>query len=264
MWRAADTATTGWTSWDTYATAYTSHSHLTKRPAAAVARATAGKVLAGGCTRQGQSTRRGLSSPYMRPGITSTTWSVDRATWPISSPSLQRRYHLRPSRPGWPWAASIAYARKAHTVEDNGGAEACSSAPQAACPATLVTLRPLLGVSDPLVPDLILGPRKPLDFGELQQPVRRDTTRFFGTMCQRCRWTGQPPGSTGYQTGTLEPQPDEYGPRRPRQNRGLEGGETVVAKRRVVCPGWSTQWCLPRRTAAYGRIVWPRGRLVGR
>ena len=32
-----------------------------------------------------------------------------------------------------------------------------------------------------LVPDLVLGPRKALDFGELQQPGRRDTTRFFGT-----------------------------------------------------------------------------------
>ena len=32
-----------------------------------------------------------------------------------------------------------------------------------------------------LVPDLILRPRKPLDFGELQQPGRRGTTRFFGT-----------------------------------------------------------------------------------
>ena len=32
-----------------------------------------------------------------------------------------------------------------------------------------------------LVPDLILGPRKALDFGELQQPGRRGTTRFFGT-----------------------------------------------------------------------------------
>ena len=27
----------------------------------------------------------------------------------------------------------------------------------------------------------ILGPRKALDFGELQQPGRRGTTRFFGT-----------------------------------------------------------------------------------
>ena len=55
---------------------------------------------------------------------------------------------------------------------------------QAASLTTLVTLRPLLGVWDPLIPDLILRPRKPLDFGELQQPVRRDTTRFFGTRSQ--------------------------------------------------------------------------------
>ena len=32
-----------------------------------------------------------------------------------------------------------------------------------------------------LLPDLILGPRKVLDIGELQQPGRRGTTRFFGT-----------------------------------------------------------------------------------
>ena len=32
-----------------------------------------------------------------------------------------------------------------------------------------------------LVPDLVLGPRKALDISELQQPGRRDTTRFFGT-----------------------------------------------------------------------------------
>ena len=32
-----------------------------------------------------------------------------------------------------------------------------------------------------LVPDFILGPRKALDIGELQQPGRRGTTRFFGT-----------------------------------------------------------------------------------
>ena len=124
----------------------TSHSHRTKRPA--VARATAGKVLAAGCARQGQSTRRGLTSPSMR-GITSTTWSVDRASWPSSSSCWQRRCHLRPSRSSWPWAASLACARKAHKVEDNGGDEACSGAPQAARLTTLVTLRPLLGVSHP-------------------------------------------------------------------------------------------------------------------
>ena len=32
-----------------------------------------------------------------------------------------------------------------------------------------------------MVPDLVLGPRKLLDSGELQQPGRRGTTRFFGT-----------------------------------------------------------------------------------
>ena len=80
----------------THTTRPTSYSHRTKRPA--VARATAGKVLARGCTRQGQSTRRGLSSPPMR-WITSTTWSVDRATWPSSCSSWKRGYHLRPSRP---------------------------------------------------------------------------------------------------------------------------------------------------------------------
>ena len=121
----------------------TSHSHLTKRPA--VARATAGKVLAAGCTRQGQSTRRGLSSSPTK-WNTSTTWSVDRDSWPSSSSSWQRRCHLRPSRPAWPWAASLACARKAHKVEDDGGAEACSRAPQAASLATLATLRPLMRV----------------------------------------------------------------------------------------------------------------------
>ena len=119
------------------------YSHLTKRPA--VARATAGKVLAAGCTRQGQSTRRGLSSSPTK-WNTSTTWSVDRASWLSSSSSWQRCCHLRPSRPGWPCAAPLACARKAHKVEDDGGAEACSRAPQAASLATLATLRPLMRV----------------------------------------------------------------------------------------------------------------------
>ena len=71
-------------------------------------------AVAGGGTRQGHSTRRGLYSPSMR-GITSTTWSIDRATWPISSSSWQRRCHLRPlldrvpesGLADWPWAAYI-------------------------------------------------------------------------------------------------------------------------------------------------------------
>ena len=58
-----------------------------------------------------------------------------------------------------------------------------------------------------LVPDFILGPRKALDFGELQLPGRRGTTRFFGTRSKvSMDWT-----ASGHQTGTSEPQPDEHG-----------------------------------------------------
>ena len=95
MWRAADTEVAGWTSWDTYATAYqilTSHE-------AAGRRASNGRQGAGRRVRPpGQSTRRGLSSPSLR-GITSTTWSIDRGTCPSSLSSWRRGCHLRPSRP---------------------------------------------------------------------------------------------------------------------------------------------------------------------
>ena len=172
----------------THATRPTSHSHLTKWPA--VARATAGKVLAAGCTRQGQSTRRGLFSSPTK-WNTSTTWSVDRASWPSSSSSWQRRCHLRPSRSSWPWAAPLACARKAHKVEDNGGDEACSGAPQAARLTTLVTLRPLLGVSSPWyqISFLALGRRStPASCSSLVEEVRpASSARGRG-----CRWAGQP------------------------------------------------------------------------
>ena len=36
------------------------------------------------------------------------------------------------------------------------------------------------------VPDLVLGPRQPLDSGELQQAGRRDTTRSFGVRSKAC------------------------------------------------------------------------------
>ena len=56
----------------------------------------------------------------------------------VSLPSFSTGLALR--------AASMACARKAHKVKDDGGAEACSSTPlQAACPSTMVTLQPLLG-----------------------------------------------------------------------------------------------------------------------
>ena len=119
------------------------HSHLKKHTA--VARATAGKVLASRCARQGQSTRRGLSSPPMKCS-TPTTWSPARATWSSFSSSCQRGYQPSPSRSGWPGAAWIACADKAHKVDGDGGAEACCSTPQAAGTSTLVALRPPPGV----------------------------------------------------------------------------------------------------------------------
>ena len=70
-------------------------------------------------------------------------------------------------------SSEIACARRAHRVEGDGAAEACSSAPQAACLTTLVTIRPLLGVSDPWHQISNLGPRKALKFGELQPSVQR-------------------------------------------------------------------------------------------
>ena len=147
-------------------------------------------MLAAGCTRQGQSTRRGLSSSPTT-WNTSTTWSVDRASWPSSSSSWQRWCRLRPSRPNWPWAASTACARKAHKVEDDGGAEACSGAPQAACLTTLVTLRPLLGVSYPWyqISFLALGSRSTsASCSSLVEQIRpASSARGRG-----CRWTGQP------------------------------------------------------------------------
>ena len=77
----------------------TTHSHHTKQ--AAVARATAGKVLASRCARQGQSTRRGMISPPMKCS-TSTTWYLYRAAGSSSSSSCVRGYQPRPSRPGSP------------------------------------------------------------------------------------------------------------------------------------------------------------------
>ena len=119
------------------------HSHLTEH--AAVARATAGKVLASRCARWGQSTRRGISSPPMKCS-TPTTWSPVRATGSSFSSSCQRGYQPRPSRSGWPGAAWIACADKAHKVDGDGGAEACCSTPQAAGISTLVALRPPPGL----------------------------------------------------------------------------------------------------------------------
>ena len=64
--------------------------------------------------------------------------------------------------------AQIACARKAHKVDNGGGAEACSSVPQAARLATLATLRPPMGVWGKmgyLVPDLNSWPSEGAQLG---------------------------------------------------------------------------------------------------
>ena len=73
----------------------------TTQSQAAVARATAGKVLASRCARQGQSTCRGMITPPMK-CIISTTWYLYRAAGSSSSSNCVRGYQPRPSRPGSP------------------------------------------------------------------------------------------------------------------------------------------------------------------
>ena len=85
---------------------------------AAVARATAGKVLASRCARQGQSTRRGMISPPLKCS-TSTTWYLYRAAGSSSSSNCHRGYQLHPSRPGWPGAAWIKERNLSHAVLDS-------------------------------------------------------------------------------------------------------------------------------------------------
>jgi len=85
----------------------------------------------------------------------------------------------RRSRPGWPWAAWIASADKAHKVHGDGGAEACSSTPHAAGISTLTRPPAAAGGLRSQVPDLVHGPRELLDCRQLQQAGRRDRTRFF-------------------------------------------------------------------------------------
>ena len=80
----------------------------------------------------------------------------------------------------------IACADKAHKVDGDGGARACSFTPYAAGTSTLVALRPPLGFCYPRYQISFLGPRQPLDSGELQQAGRRDTTRSFGVRSKAC------------------------------------------------------------------------------
>ena len=91
----------------------------------------------------------------------------------------------------------------------------CSGAPQAACLTTLVTLRPLLGVS-----------RIPGTRSRSYWPSEKALDRGRGASCSSLVEDRYDPllrhgvegadglGSLGYQTGMSEPKPDEHGDRR--------------------------------------------------
>ena len=81
----------------------------------------------------------------------------------------------------------MACADKAHKVDGDGGAQACSSTPQAAGTSTLVALRPPLGAWDPRNQISFLAASAAARLRcELQQAGRRDTTRSFGMRSKAC------------------------------------------------------------------------------
>eukprot|EP00964_Phaeocystis_antarctica_P075046 scaffold46266_cov32-Phaeocystis_antarctica.AAC.1 len=72
-----------------------------------------------------------MISPHVKCS-TSTTWYLVRAAGSSSSSNCHRGYQLHPSRPVWPGAAWMACADKAHKVDGDGWARACSLTPHAA------------------------------------------------------------------------------------------------------------------------------------
>ena len=62
-----------------------------------------------------------------------------------------------------------------------------------------------------LVPDLVLGPRKPLDSGELGPAAAAWSKRYDPLLRHEAEGVHRL-GSLGQQTGTPEPKPDEHGP----------------------------------------------------
>ena len=162
---------------------------------------------------------------------------------------------MRPYRPGWPWAAPLACARKAHKVEDNGGDEACSGAPQAARLTTLVTLRPLLGVSYPWyqISFLALGRcSTSASCSSLVEEVRpASSARGRG-----CRWTGQPRLSNrdvGASTGRAYVY----------YKAGLAGQWPFLRVfsaigRRMAQQRWPMAERLARRSSTLHFSIWPR------
>ena len=137
------------------------HSHL--KNYTAVARATTRRVLAWLVAAAGapqQITRRELSSPPTK-CRTSTSWPVSQLARVVELLLQLPQQAPATSFSVLPGAALIACADKAHTVNGDGGAEACAVRTHAACTSTLVALRPPLRVCEPFfkISFLALGSR---------------------------------------------------------------------------------------------------------
>ena len=117
---------------------------------------------------------------------------------------------------------------KAHKVDADGGAEACSST-HASGSRHIGPGRPpaAAGGLGSQVPDLVLGwPSAAADSGELQQAGRRDTTRFFAMGSDHGVGGVHRLGSLGCHTGPSEPRVDELTSRGKRSWSRLKAGIT--------------------------------------
>ena len=143
--------------------------------------------------------------------ITSTTWSPVRDTGSSSSFSCQRGYQPRPSRPGWPGAAWMACADKAHKVDGDGGAEACCSTPQTAGTSTLVALQPPLGAWYPPGARPRSWPSAAADSGGLHSKL---TSKIYDPLLRHEVEGLRRLGNLGCHSGPSEPQRTSSGRRR--------------------------------------------------
>ena len=169
------------------------HSHL--KNYTAVARATTRRVLAWLVAAAGapqQITRRELSSPPTK-CRTSTSWPVSQLARVVELLLQLPQQAPATAFSVLPGAALIACADKAHTVNGDGGAEACAVSTHAACTSTLVALRPPLRVCKPFFKLSFLTLGSPLDFGELQTTGRRDAT-VSSSITSRTRPSTRQPG----------------------------------------------------------------------
>ena len=151
-----------------------------------------------------QITRRELSSPPTK-CRTSTSWPVSQLARVVELLLQLPQQAPATSFSVLPGAALIACADKAHTVNGDGGAEACAVRTHAACTSTLVALRPPLRVCEPFfkISFLALGSLSTSGSCRGQTTVRRDATELVDHKSCAHRL-----GSLGYQPGPSKPELD--------------------------------------------------------